>query len=290
MTRPTLGAGAIRLDGERLAARRLPLLRERAARVTAGRGRAPTLGIVAFSTGEGPAPHVAKKVRACRAAGVDVAELVVRPTLTAREAREAMHRLAHDESRPLDGVFLQFPYPDESFGPLLEAGIPEAMDVDVMSPGRVRQFRDDEEALPPVTVSAALSLIDAGDLALAGRRGVVIAERSPFAEMFRLAFARRGARMSDLCPPDSPELTDVLAAHDLVIVAAGRVGLVDAASIASGAIAIDVGYFNPGGRGDIDLSHGVEHLAAIAAVPGSIGPMTVSCLIERTILFAEASG
>lgn len=286
----TSRAGAVLLDGVRLARERRSSLRERAARVVARRGRAPALGIIAFGEGDGPAPHVARKVRAAAEVGVEVVHLVVRPGTPAREARDAIQRLAHDARRPVDGIFLQFPYPDESFAETLEAGIPEAMDVDVMSPGHVRQYFDDAEALPPVTVSAALELVDAHGIPIQGRRGIVVADPSPFARMFRLAFARRGAEMSELLAPDSVALGRALREHDLVIVAAARPGLVDASSLSAGTIAIDVGYFNAGGRGDIDVRGGIDHLEAIAAVPGSIGPMTVSCLLERTILFAEANG
>jgi methylenetetrahydrofolate dehydrogenase (NADP+)/methenyltetrahydrofolate cyclohydrolase len=278
------------MDGTALAARRLPVLRSRAERVAARRGRAPRLLIVAFAGAGGVAPHVARKVVACAEAGVEVSELVVRNGTSPDAARDAMHRLAHDEHAPVDGVFLQFPYPDASFAEPLEHAIPEAMDVDVMSAGRIRRFLDDPGSLPPVTVSAALELVDAHGVDVAGRRGIVVADPSPFATMFRLAFARRGAQMEPLLPPASPALGPALGGAQLVIVAAASPGLVKAGALARGAVAIDAGYFNRGGRGDIDVGGGVSHLAAIAAVPGSIGPMTVSCLIERTILLSESTG
>ncbi len=76
--------------------------------------------------------------------------------------------------------------------------------------------------------------------------------------------------------------------HRLVVVAAGRPGAVSAQAMAPGTVAIDLGYHNTGGRGDIDTTGGFDHLRAIAPVPGGIGPMTVSVLIERTIAAAEA--
>lgn len=78
-----------------------------------------------------------------------------------------------------------------------------------------------------------------------------------------------------------------LAAAPLVIVAVGRPGILSALQLAPDAVAIDVGYFNVGGRGDIDLAGGASHLGALAPVPGGIGPMTVSYLLERTISIAE---
>ncbi len=282
MTAPAV----IRLDGVRVAAERLPALRARAAAVQHARGWAPRLGILAFADASGSVPHIAGKVRASAAAGVEVVVRAVPDGASIDDACRALVDLAQTDD--VDGVFVQFPYPDAAWGAELERLIPAALDVDVMSPAQVRRYLNGDEPLPPVTVSAAFALLDAHGVAIAGRRGVVIAEPSDFAAMFRLAFVRRGVAMPPLIPPASVIEDGRLREAEVVIVAAGVPGLVNAASLARGAIVIDVGYFNPGGRGDIDLSGGLAHLGAIAPVPGSIGPMTVSCLVERVILFAES--
>jgi methylenetetrahydrofolate dehydrogenase (NADP+)/methenyltetrahydrofolate cyclohydrolase len=103
--------------------------------------------------------------------------------------------------------------------------------------------------------------------------------------MFREELTRRGARMGDVLALDDAHASAVLSDAGLVVVSVGKPGAVDATGLARGAVAIDVGYFNPGGRGDVRGD--TSHLSAIAPVPGGIGPMTVSMLIERTILFAE---
>lgn len=273
------------LDGRALAARRLPALRARAEAVRERRGTAPRLGILAFADASGIAPHVAGKRRAAAEAGVAVRVEMVPHAATRSDALARATALATDDS--LDAMFVQFPYPDPAWGPEIEAAIPAEIDVDVMSPAAVRRFRDDPAAPPPVTVSAALELLDAHGVTVAGRYGVVVATPSEFAEQFRLAFARRGARVGTLVAPAVAASDQRLRGASLVIVAAGQPGLVHAESLAPGAVAIDVGYFNAGGRGDIALDGGVAHLDALAPVPGSIGPMTVSCLLERTIRFAE---
>ena len=273
------------LDGRALAARRLPALRARADAVRARRGIAPRLGILAFADATGAAPHVAGKQRAAVAAGVAVRLDVVQYGAVRADAVARAAALA--AAAALDAMFVQFPYPDAAWAPDIEAAIPAALDVDVMSPAAVRRFREDPAALPPVTVSAALELLDAHGIDVTGRDGVVVAEPGEFAEQFRLAFARRGARVGPLVAPAAAATDPRLRAASLVIVAAGRPGLVRAETLARGAVAIDVGYFNAGGRGDIAIDGGVSHLGALAPVPGSIGPMTVSCLLERTIRLAE---
>ena len=99
----------------------------------------------------------------------------------------------------------------------------------------------------------------------------------------------RGAGPSGVVFPDAEDLAGRLADALLAVVTVGRPGFLPSTALADGAVAIDVGYFNPGGRGDIDTRPGVGHLAALAPVPGGIGPMTISLLIERVIEFAEES-
>lgn len=276
------------LDGSALAARRLPGLRARAQALGAARGRSPSLGILGFTDVSGKVPHVAPKLRAAESCGIEVRVEALPVDASLADAIAAMERLR--SAAELDGLFVQFPYPDASWGEPIEALIPPALDVDVMAPREVERFIRDAAMLPPVTVSAALALMDDAGIVLDGREGVVIAEASPFAEMFRLAFARRGARMAALVTPGEAMQHAAVRAASLVIVAAGIPGAVDATALADGAVAIDVGYFNPGARGDIANATTARHLDAVVPVPGGIGPMTISALLERVILFAERRG
>ncbi|CAN5724941.1 bifunctional methylenetetrahydrofolate dehydrogenase/methenyltetrahydrofolate cyclohydrolase FolD [soil metagenome] len=271
------------LDGRAFAAQRAPQLAARGAVVTAQRGRAPLLLIVAFGDPAGYAPHVRGKVRSCAGCGVDC-ELVVLPPGTG--TAEAVHRMraAIDAVHP-DGVFVQFPFPADIDGDALAVEIPVACDVDIMTPVREQQFLLGD-GLPPVTVSAALLLLDEQDIDIAGRHGIVVADASPFADMFRAALERRGALLAPLVDPSADGLPARAAAAELVVAAAGSPGMLSSRLLRPGCVAIDVGYFNPGGRGDIDTSAGIAQLAALMPVPGGIGPMTVSALVERVIDFA----
>ena len=277
--------GPVIMDGAALAAARAAAHRARAAAVERARGHAPRLALVAFAGADGRVPHLERKLRACRNEGVSALPLILPEDTATTAARTAM--LAHLEDTFADGVFLQFPYPKGIDGDELAAAIPYPADVDVMTPLRIRRFMTGRDELPPVTVAAALALLDGYGVDVRGRQGVLVAEPHPFSLMFHEALIRRGAAMHPLVSPDDAALEERTGKASLVVVAAGRSGLVKSSTLADGAVAIDVGYFNPGGRGDIDTAGGVGHLAALCAVPGGIGPMTVSCLIERVIRFAE---
>jgi len=268
------------LDGRRLAAERAPGLRTRADAVRQRRGRAPSFLLLTFGD-DGAAPHVRGKLRAADLAGIDAVPLVLPVHTTTQQAIETMHART-DELQP-DGLFQQFPYPPHIDFDALAHEIPAALDVDVMGPHTVQHYLDDEHALPPVTVSAALALLQRYDVDIDGADGAVVADASPFADMFRLALARRGAVMRPLLAPDAA--SQATTAH-LAVIAAARPALLPASAFQAGTIVIDAGYYNEGGRGDV-LPDRTDHLRAFSPVPGGIGPMTVSCLMERVLLFAE---
>lgn len=280
-----LRRGPVILDGARLARERADGLAARAAAVTRARGRAPRLALLAFSKGDAGPAYVPRKVRACASAGVAVAPLLLPWDATTEAARDALTRMI--ETEPLDAIFVEFPFPAHVDGEEIVAAVPERLDVDVMTAGRVRRYLEDRTGPPPLTVAAALELLDRLGVDIAGRDGVLVADAFPFTIMFREALSRRGAVMRPLLGPGARDLAAAVRDAGLVVAAASSPGLLGSGDLAPGAVAIDAGYFNPGGRGDIDTSAGIGHLGALAPVPGAIGPMTVSMLVERVIAFAE---
>lgn len=272
------------LDGRLLAERRLPALRDRASRVRESRGTPPQLLLVAFAEADGRAPWVSRKVRAGAEAEVDVQPLVLPVDFDTDRAAAALERATGD-LHP-DGILLQLPFPPAIDLDVLVAALPADADVDVMRPERFRAFMAGRLDRPPATVAAVLSLLEDGRVDVRGRAGVVIGEEMPFTAMLREALARRGARVV-IMPPGSGELQERLAHATLVVTSVNRVGAVRSTDLAPGAVVVDGGYFNPGGLGDLDLSDGVDHLEALAPVPGGVGPMTVSALLEGVIAAAE---
>lgn len=272
------------LDGHALARKRLPALRERAAGVRAARGSAPRLLLLAFAERGGRAPWVEGKVRAGVEAGVEVRPLVLSAGLDAYAARAALER-ARGDVRP-DAIFLQLPFPPAVDPGVLTAAVPPEADVDAMTPERFGAFMAGRSGRPPATVAAILALLVEGEVALDGREGVVVGEAGPFTSMLREALTRLGARM-EVMPPGSGELSGRLSSSTLVVTSASRSGALSSGALAPGSVVVDGGYFNPGGLGDVDLSDGVDHLEALAPVPGGVGPMTVSALLEGVIALAE---
>jgi methylenetetrahydrofolate dehydrogenase (NADP+) / methenyltetrahydrofolate cyclohydrolase len=276
----------ITLDGTSLATRRADGIAAGAAAVVMRRGRAPRLLLMAAADERGRVPHAAAKLRACAAAGIEVVPLIIDAGASTPSAQHALSA-AIAEWRP-DAVFVQLPLPAGIREEAITSVIPAESDVDIMSPERVQRYMAAPGELPALTISAALLLLEAHAVSLAGRRGVLVAEESSFSLMFREALSRMGAYMEPLVAPASVDVRSRVSRADLVVVAAGQPGLLHTGMLARGTVALDIGYFNEGGRGDIDVSPGIEHLAAIMPVPGGVGPMTVSALLERVVQFASS--
>jgi methylenetetrahydrofolate dehydrogenase (NADP+)/methenyltetrahydrofolate cyclohydrolase len=275
------------LDGRALAQARSVALARRAATVTRRRGRRPRLLLVAFAGPEGEASHVDGKRRRCAEVGVSVTPLILPEAIDADTALDRFRAalLSHP-----DGVLVQVPFPLDFDGKALLDAIPPAADIDMMSPSAIDRHERDAAAPPPLTVAAALALLDHYGVSLPGREGALVGPATPFHAQFERWLRRRGVIMKRRLDPHDPGLQAGLADASVVVLAAAESGLVPAGWLRPGAAVIDAGYFNAGGVGDLALDDGIDHLGALAPVPGGVGPMTISMLVEAVVGRAEERG
>jgi methylenetetrahydrofolate dehydrogenase (NADP+)/methenyltetrahydrofolate cyclohydrolase len=274
------------LDGRALARAREPSLTARAERVARRRGRLPTLFLLAFPGSDGRAAHVDAKIRACQRVGVRLRVALAEVDAGPGRGRQMLETGVREDEP--DGVFIQFPFPPDVDRDALTAVVPRELDIDVMSRLAYQDYMNGHAAAPPLTVMATLELLEAHRQPIRTRTAVVVGPRTPFNRMFAEALRRRGATTS-LVPPESPERCARLGEASLVVVSAAQPAVVSSGELPAGSTVVDAGYFNPGGRGDIATSAGTDHLAALAPVPGGVGPMTISALVEAVIERAERS-
>lgn len=270
----------LRLDGARLATARSAALAVRVERVRATRGRAPGLALLAGAEAGLAPPHVALKQRAAARLGVDVHALLLPFDAGLDAWIDAVARAAAEPAT--DAVFVQYPLPGHVDPQPVFNAIPVELDVDVLSTAALDRF---ERGLgpPPATVAAAFAILDAYAVTLNDRDVRIVGQPGALARSFRVMFERRGALVDECVAAAGPGLRDRVAGAALVLTLGGQPGCVPAADLPDGAVVIDGGYFNEGGAGDVDLASGADHIGALVPVPGGLGPMTISVLLERTI-------
>ena len=275
---------ALRLDGKALAStveRRLNSVVDAHSTTV---GRPPGLAVLRVGDDPASAVYVANKEKACARVGITSYGAHLAADTPADEVLRTIRGLNADPR--VDGILLQLPLPkgmDER--PLLEAIDPEK-DADGLHTLNLGRLLKGEPGPRSCTPAGVMALLRHNGLDPSGKRAVVIGRSilvgQPMALMLQAANATVTVAHS--------RTTD-LAAHtreaDIVVVAAGRPGMVGAEHIRPGAAVVDVGiHRKPEGGlcGDVVAEEVEPIAAALSPVPGGVGPMTVTMLLVNTVV------
>jgi methylenetetrahydrofolate dehydrogenase (NADP+)/methenyltetrahydrofolate cyclohydrolase len=187
------------------------------------------------------------------------------------------------------GILVQLPLPRGLDEAAVIDRIDPAKDVDGLTLTNLGRLVRGAPGLVAPTPQAVLHLLDAYEIGVHGA-DVVIIGRTPLVGIplsLLLATKRRGATVQ-LCGPDTPQLDQRCRAADVVISDASVPHLVGPNWIRPGATVIDIGVSRPDGTlvGDVDTVGVAGVAGALAPNPGGIGPMTVACLLENTVVAA----
>ena len=283
-----LEAGAQRamatlLDGRRLAAAIEQRLADLIAAGTATAGRPP--GLAVLRVGDDPASgvYVANKEKACGRVGIRNLGAHLAADTPAAAVQERIEALNADPA--VDGILLQLPLPAGlSEAPLLAAIDPDK-DADGLHTLNLGRLLKGEPGPRSCTPAGVMALLAEAAIPLAGRRAVVVGRSilvgKPMALMLQAADATVTVAHSR-----STDLAALTRQADVLVVAAGRAGMIGADHVQPGAVVIDVGIHRRAGGGlcgDVRFEEVAPIASAITPVPGGVGPMTVAMLLVNTV-------
>ena len=278
------GDMAQRLDGKRLAREvedRLKVLVESS---SAAAGRPPGLAVLRVGDDPASAVYVANKEKACGRIGVASFGAHLAAETPQAEVLAVIEDLNADTR--VDGILLQLPLPsglDE--GPLLQA-IDPAKDADGLHTLNLGRLLKGESGPRSCTPAGVMAMLKSQGIDPAGKRAVVIGRSILVGQPMALMLQAANATVTI-----AHSRTTDLAAHtreaEIVVVAAGRPGMIGAEHIRPGAAVVDVGiHRKPEGGlcGDVRADEVDPIAAALSPVPGGVGPMTVTMLLVNTVV------
>jgi len=274
------------IDGKALSQQLRVGFRARVAELVA-QGVQPGLAVILVGDNPASQVYVGNKVKACEECGVH-SERVRLPADTAEaELLAVIARLNADPS--VHGILVQLPLPAHiDVRRVLEA-IAVDKDVDGFHLYNVGGLVVGNTIFPPCTPYGVQLLLDSTGTDVAGQNVVVVGASNIVGKPMALMLLQREATVT-ICHARTRDLAQHTILADILIVAAGKPGLIVPQMVKQGAIVIDVGINRlPDGRivGDVDFA-GVRNKASwITPVPGGVGPMTVTMLIENTLRSAE---
>ena len=269
------------IDGKTIAAR---LREDLAARVADLGTDVGTVGLDVILVGDDPASavYVRNKRKAADKAGIrctvhalpeDVSENTLLARIDALNADPACH-----------GIIVQLPLPKHLDEALCVRRVHPDKDVDGFHPHNLGLLMAGTPAFVPCTPLGVMRLLEESGTGIAGRRAVIVGVGNvgkPLAVMLMTARAT-----VTVCNSRTPTLGEVTRQGDILVVAAGRPGLISGDMIRPGATVIDVGINRLADGslcGDVDFASAREVAGAITPVPGGVGPMTVAMLLTNTV-------
>jgi len=249
--------------------------------------RAPALAVILIGDDPASSIYVRNKRLACEKSGIKSIAHELPSSTTEAELLALINNLNEDDD--IDGILVQSPLPVQIDEKLVIEHISAAKDVDGFHPYNIGRLTVRQPTLRSCTPFGVIKMLQATGIELMGLDAVVIGVSNHVGRPMALELLLAGCTVT-CCHRHTKDLQGNVERADLLIVAAGKPGLVKGEWIKAGAVVIDIGINRlPDGRlsGDVDFASAKERAGWITPVPGGVGPMTVATLMENTLLALE---
>ena len=252
------------------------------------KGVTPTLGIVRVGERGDDLSYERGAVKRCETLGVAYEKFLLPADCTQEELMAVIDQVNKNDA--IHGVLIFRPLPKH----LDEAAVIKALDpekdVDGITDGSmVGVFAGTNQGVPPCTPQACMEILDYYNVDCTGKKAVVVGRSLVVGKPAAMMLIKKNATVT-VCHTRTVDMPSVVKEADIVIVAAGRAGVVDASYVREGQIVIDVGInVNAEGKlcGDVDYASVEPIVEAITPVPGGVGSVTTSVLIGHVVEAAK---
>lgn len=248
------------------------------------KGFTPKLSVILVGNDGASQSYVRSKKKAAEKIGM-ISEIVhLEETATEEEVLNELNRLNNDDS--VSGILVQVPLPKQvSEQKILEAINPEK-DVDGFHPINIGKLYIDEQTFVPCTPLGIMEILKHADIDLEGKNAVVIGRSHIVGQPVSKLLLQKNASVTIL-HSRSKDMAPYLKDADVIVSAVGKPGLVTKDVVKEGAVIIDVGNTpdeNGKLKGDVDYDAVKEIAGAITPVPGGVGPLTITMVLNNTLL------
>lgn len=246
-------------------------------------------GLAVILVGDDPASHsyVRGKEKGCAEVGI-YSEVYRLPEATTQD--ELLERIEHLNQNPnIHGILVQLPLPAHISEKAVIEAISPGKDVDGFHPINIGNMIIGEDAFLPCTPHGIVELIKRTGTELAGKHVVVIGRSNIVGKPVSLLLLQENATVS-ICHSRTKNLAELTRQADILVVAVGRALMIGTEHVKPGAVVIDVGVNRiETGKlvGDVKFDEVAEIASHITPVPGGVGPMTITMLLQNTIKSAK---
>lgn len=277
---------AIHMDGKALAAK----VKEEVAAQVAGMERKPGLAVVLVGDNPASRVYVNGKKKDCAECGIYSEEYAIPAETTQQELLELVETL--DGREDIDGILVQLPLPRHLNEKEVLLAIRPDKDVDCFHPFNVGQLMIGEQGFQPCTPAGVMRMLKEYGIDPAGKHCVIVGRSNIVGKPQAMLMLRENATVT-VCHTKTSDLKAECLRADILVAAAGRVGLITGDMVKEGAVVVDVAMNrNEAGKlcGDVVFEEAAQRASYITPVPGGVGPMTRAMLMENTLYAAKQHG
>lgn len=265
-------------------------VRERVAKETEElKAKGVTPGLAVIIVGEDPASqvYVRNKEKACEEVGFYSEKFALPENTTQQELNALVTEL--NARKDINGILCQLPLPSHLDDKEVINFINPIKDVDAFHPVNVGAIMIGDYNFLPCTPAGVMELIHSTGVDVAGKKAVVIGRSNIVGKPMAMLLLHENATV-EITHSKTQNLAEITSGADILVAAIGKAKFVGADMVKDGAVVIDVGMNrDENGKlcGDVDFDAVKDKCSYITPVPGGVGPMTISMLMQNTLTAAK---
>ncbi len=261
-------------------------------RVKALNEKGVNVGLAVIIVGNNSASrvYVNNKKKGCEEIGVTSFEYALPEETTQEELVSLIEKLNNDGR--VDGILCQLPLPKHIDEKAVLNCISPVKDVDAFHPVNVGHIMIGDFTFLPCTPAGIMEMLKFYGISVRGKKCVIIGRSNIVGKPMAMLLLKENGTV-EICHSKTENLKEETLSADILVAAVGVADFVTADMVKDGAVVIDVGMNrNAEGKlcGDVRFDEVKEKASYITPVPGGVGPMTITMLLENTVRAAEMYG
>jgi len=248
------------------------------------KGIKPTLGIIRVGEKGADISYEKGATKRCETLGVEYKKFLLPEDVSQEELLKTIDEVNKDDT--IHGVLMFRPLPKHIDQAVVENALAAEKDVDCQTEASLGAvFTGKKVGFPPCTPQACMEILDHYGIDCTGKKAVVIGRSLVVGKPAAMMLIKKNATVT-ICHTKTIDMPSVAREAEILIVAAGRAGVVGADYVSAGQTVIDVGInMNAEGKlcGDVDYAAVEPIVDAITPVPGGVGSVTTSVLVGHVV-------
>ena len=251
------------------------------------KGKQVGLAVIIVGNNSASRVYVNNKKKACEEVGINSYEYALPEETTQEELLELIKELNTNDE--VNGILCQLPLPSHIDEQAVINSIDPKKDVDAFHPFNVGHIMIGDYTFLPCTPAGIMEMLKYYNISVNGKKCVVIGRSNIVGKPMAMLLLKENGTV-EICHSRTENLKEETLSADILVAAVGKADFVTADMVKDGAVVIDVGMNrNSEGKlcGDVCFEEVEKKASFITPVPGGVGPMTITMLLENTVRAVE---